>query len=414
MGARIIPVTVENDYMLGAGVPIGSVGSGKDVSLRITFGSSWDGYNKRINWVDAHGENATLTLLTDNLLEDDTDNVYIVPVPSGPKSVQGNMMVTVQGYTISDSQVETVQVTTTAYFKVLPSDWKLDDDESVTPTVAQQLQAAIDAKQDVLTFDDSPTSGSSNPVKSGGVYSAIENAKTYADNAVSAEAARALAAEALKAPLASPGFTGTPTTPTVSEGDDSTKIANTKFVKTAIENAVKAAIDGGSIFVAVYGTSTYSAISEAISAGKMVFLLNGNQIYLYAGAFAQYFCFSAWGEYNTAYQTVTLLDLDHIYFKWACVDTAGTWASGTSEIARTADMTAAIAAETARAVAAEALKAPLASPALSGTPTTPTAATGTSNTQIASTAFVQQEIGAEEERIGISVVSGKLCCTYTE
>lgn len=50
------------------------------------------------------------------------------------------------------------------------------------------------------------------------------------------------------------------------------------------------------------------------------------------------------------------------------------------------------------------LKAPLASPVFSGTPTAPTADTGTSTTQIASTAFVQQEIsqitpaiiGAEE------------------
>lgn len=39
-------------------------------------------------------------------------------------------------------------------------------------------------------------------------------------------------------------------------------------------------------------------------------------------------------------------------------------------------------------------KAPLASPALTGTPTAPTAAAGTDTTQIATTAFVQQEIDA--------------------
>ena len=39
-------------------------------------------------------------------------------------------------------------------------------------------------------------------------------------------------------------------------------------------------------------------------------------------------------------------------------------------------------------------KAPLASPALTGTPTAPTASSGTSTTQIATTAFVQQEITA--------------------
>ena len=41
------------------------------------------------------------------------------------------------------------------------------------------------------------------------------------------------------------------------------------------------------------------------------------------------------------------------------------------------------------------LKAPLASPALTGTPTTPTAAVGTSTTQIASTAYVKAEISNE-------------------
>lgn len=44
-----------------------------------------------------------------------------------------------------------------------------------------------------------------------------------------------------------------------------------------------------------------------------------------------------------------------------------------------------------------ALKADLASPNFTGTPTTPTASTGTSNTQIASTAFVQQEITANSD-----------------
>lgn len=38
----------------------------------------------------------------------------------------------------------------------------------------EQLQQALSTKQDVLIFDDLPTSGSSNPVKSGGVYIALE------------------------------------------------------------------------------------------------------------------------------------------------------------------------------------------------------------------------------------------------
>ena len=40
------------------------------------------------------------------------------------------------------------------------------------------------------------------------------------------------------APLASPAFTGTPTTPDVTAGDNSTKIANTKFVTAAVAAAI--------------------------------------------------------------------------------------------------------------------------------------------------------------------------------
>ena len=35
------------------------------------------------------------------------------------------------------------------------------------------INAALAGKQDTLTFDDSPTSGSDNPVKSGGIYTAL-------------------------------------------------------------------------------------------------------------------------------------------------------------------------------------------------------------------------------------------------
>lgn len=53
-----------------------------------------------------------------------------------------------------------------------------------------------------------------------------------------------------------------------------------------------------------------------------------------------------------------------------------------------------------------ALKAPLASPALTGTPTAPTAAGGTSTTQIATTAFVQAAIPASALVIGFVVNNG--------
>lgn len=48
----------------------------------------------------------------------------------------------------------------------------------------EELAALLGAKQDVLTFDDVPVEGSNNPVKSGGVHSAIDDEKTARVNNV--------------------------------------------------------------------------------------------------------------------------------------------------------------------------------------------------------------------------------------
>lgn len=43
--------------------------------------------------------------------------------------------------------------------------------------------------------------------------------------------------DSTRAPLASPSFTGTPTAPTPASGDNTTKLATTAFVKTAVDNS---------------------------------------------------------------------------------------------------------------------------------------------------------------------------------
>jgi hypothetical protein len=118
------------------------------------------------------------------------------------------------------------------------------------------------------------------------------------------------AALALKAALASPAFTGTPTAPTAAGGTNTTQIATTAFVQAAIAALVSGA--PGAL-------DTLNELAAAL----------GN-------------------DANFA-STVTN---------------------------------------------ALALKAPLASPAFTGTPTAPTAAGGTNNTQIATTAFVQAAVAS--------------------
>ncbi|HBB0680138.1 TPA: phage tail protein [Escherichia coli] len=115
---------------------------------------------------------------------------------------------------------------------------------------------------------------------------------------------------ALKAPLASPAFTGTPTAPTASQGTNSTQIANTAFVKAAITALINGA------------PGTLDTLKEIAAA------INNDP------------------NFSTTINN------------------------------------------------ALALKAPLASPALTGVPTAPTAAQGTNNTQIATTAYVRAAISA--------------------
>lgn len=84
---------------------------------------------------------------------------------------------------------------------------------------------------------------------------------------------------ALKAPLASPALTGTPTAPTAAEGTNTTQIATTAFVKTAVEQGLatadalvyKGTVAGGD--TAPYGALTPAAnkgyVYKVTTAGKI-------------------------------------------------------------------------------------------------------------------------------------------------
>lgn len=51
-----------------------------------------------------------------------------------------------------------------------------NDDTMVISAALNDLNSRIEDKQDALTFDSTPTSGSTNPVTSGGVYTALSAA----------------------------------------------------------------------------------------------------------------------------------------------------------------------------------------------------------------------------------------------
>lgn len=139
-----------------------------------------------------------------------------------------------------------------------------------------------------------------------------------------------------KAPLASPTFSGSPTAPTAVAGTNSTQIATTAFVNDAI-----AGFGAGDMAKSTYDTDNDGKVDAAEVADAA---------------------------------------------PWAGITgkpTSFTPSSHSHSIAQITGLQTALDA-----------KAPLASPALSGSPTAPTATAGTNTTQIATTAFVAAAIGA--------------------
>jgi hypothetical protein len=98
------------------------------------------------------------------------------------------------------------------------------------------IQTQLNGKQATLSFDSTPTSSSTNPVTSGGVYTAL----------------------ALKAPLASPSFTGAPTSVTYSSADNSTAIATTAFVK----NQAYAPLASNNVLTGINTFTNYNYVNQ--------------------------------------------------------------------------------------------------------------------------------------------------------
>lgn len=142
----------------------------------------------------------------------------------------------------------------------------------------------------------------------------------YADGAVSSEATLRSNADALKAPLASPALTGSPTAPTQTAADNSTKIATTAYVDTPL--ALKAPLASP----ALTGNPTAPTQSAADNSTKIA---------------------------TTAYVDTPL-----------------------------------------------ALKAPLASPTFTGSPAAPTQSQGDNSTKLATTAYVDRKLQASSGKGG--------------
>jgi hypothetical protein len=200
-----------------------------------------------------------------------------------------------------------------------------------------------------------------------------------------------------KAPLASPTLTGTPAAPTASPGTNTTQIATTEFVSTAVANVptssetVSGLVELATAAETTTGTSTTLAVHPA---GLKVELdkkapstsptLTGTPTAPTASV----------GTNTTQIATTAFVNAEIAND----VPSASETVAGRVELATAAETTTGT--DNTRAVHPAGLKveldkkANLASPALTGTPTAPTAANGTNTTQIATTAFVLANAGS--------------------
>lgn len=149
--SRIIECHVNDEYILGSGVPIGAVGSFGDVILKLSFNEMWDGLSIVATFKDALGQNERVVMLLPSMLEYGETRTYLVPVPKAAKALAGRAKLTLSGYstyTIDEDGTKTVKKdsltnTATAFFRVLESDSAIVDDDSVGATLADQVQTEL-------------------------------------------------------------------------------------------------------------------------------------------------------------------------------------------------------------------------------------------------------------------------------
>ena len=169
------------------------------------------------------------------------------------------------------------------------------------------------------------------------------------------------------APKASPTFTGTVTVPTATAGDSSTAAASTAFVAGEISSAL-ASIAGALHFKGVKPT-----VADLPATGNTE---------------------------GDVWQVTTNPQGTDAEYVWTL--NAGTAGGEWTELGAVIDLSA---------------YATLASPALTGTPTAPTAAAGTNTTQIATTAFVAGEIataGGNYDAAGSAAAAQTAAEAYTD
>jgi len=250
---------------------------------------------------------------------------------------------------------------------------EISRDVATVPTTLQLQLSAIVALVTAAVVDGAPAT----------LDTLNELAAAIADDANFAAAMTT--ALGLRAPLASPSLTGTPTAPTAAPGTNTTQIATTAFVdavRALLAPLASPALTGTPTApTAAPGTNTTQIATTAFIQSAVSALISSSPAALDT---LNELATALGNDPNFATSMATALGLRAPLASPALTGTptAPTAAPGTNttQLATTAFVDA-----------VRALLAPLASPALTGTPTAPTASAGTRNTQLATTDYVDRD-----------------------
>lgn len=155
---KIIHCRVNDEYILDAGVPIGAAGSSNDVALSLDFNDMWVGLSIVATFISALGTHTTVVPLMPSMLENGATMTYLVPIPPEAKSEEGRCKLTLSGYSVTrigeDGKLQYVKDsltnTTTAFFRVLPSDASLFEDTGIQPTLAEMVVSELNEFQETI------------------------------------------------------------------------------------------------------------------------------------------------------------------------------------------------------------------------------------------------------------------------
>ena len=147
---RKISLSIEDIYIKYAGEAFGATGSHNALTLRMIFGSAWDGTAKTAYFTDALGSaSVSIVLGLDKLV----GGAYEVDVPSEALKYAGEATVTIKGVLTSGDTTTKAITTAAGHFRVLDSELpeSAGNAGTITPSDKDQLQAEIAGLENLFT-----------------------------------------------------------------------------------------------------------------------------------------------------------------------------------------------------------------------------------------------------------------------